>query len=191
LIRINGDGTGATHNSLSGCEKKRHLDELLRVANDLYRRSSVALERTVQLAVKTGAVLDVLHVIEDDLPAAVIDRRPAGAKAAMSDELSALPEPAIAKVETVVPVGKDYTDILGWAETSGADLNVLGVHREDALRSVVIGITAERIIGFGSRPVLIAEKYAQQVVLRGPALSQTVTICHRSILRTRTRAIKA
>jgi nucleotide-binding universal stress UspA family protein len=128
------------------------------VAHDLSRRSSVALERAVQLAGQTGAPLDLLHVVEDDLPAAVIDRRRAEARAVMSDELSALSEPAIARVETVVVVGKDYTDILGWAEKSGADLIVLGVHREDALRSVVIGTTAERIIGFGSRPVLIVKK---------------------------------
>ena len=128
------------------------------IAHDLSRRSSVALERAVQLADQTGAALDLLHVVEDDLPAAVIDRRKAEARAVMSDDLSALPEPAKAKVETVVLVGKDYTDILGWAEKSGADLIVLGVHREDALRSVVIGTTAERIIGFGSRPVLIVKK---------------------------------
>jgi nucleotide-binding universal stress UspA family protein len=76
----------------------------------------------------------------------------------MSDDLSAMPDSAIAKIETVVLVGKDYTDILRWAEKSGADLIVLGVHREDALRSVVIGTTAERIIGFGIRPVLIVKK---------------------------------
>jgi universal stress protein E len=128
------------------------------LAHDLSRRSSVALERAVQLADQIGAVLDVLHVIEDDLPASVIDRRKAEAREVISDELSALSDPPTAKVGTVVLVGKDYTDILGWAEKSGADLIVLGVHREDALRSVVIGTTAERIIGFGSRPVLIAKK---------------------------------
>jgi nucleotide-binding universal stress UspA family protein len=128
------------------------------IAHDLSRRSSVALERAVQLAGQAGAALDLLHVVEDDLPAPVIDRRKAEARAVMSDDLATLPDPAIAKVETVVLVGKDYTDILGWAEKSGADLIVLGVHREDALRSVVIGTTAERIIGFGSRPVLIVKK---------------------------------
>jgi nucleotide-binding universal stress UspA family protein len=128
------------------------------MAHDLSRRSSVALERAAQLAGQTGAALDILHVIEDDLPAAVIERRTAEAKAVMSGELSALPELAKAKVETIVVAGKDYTDILDWAEKSGADLILLGVHREDALRSIVVGTTAERLIGFGSRPVLIVKK---------------------------------
>jgi nucleotide-binding universal stress UspA family protein len=128
------------------------------IAHDLSRRSSIALERAAQLAGRTGAALDLLHVIEDDLPAAVIERRKAEARTVMGDDLSTLPEPATGKVETVVLVGKDYTDILGWAEKSGADIIMLGVHREDALRSVVIGTTAERIIGFGSRPVLIVKK---------------------------------
>jgi len=118
----------------------------------------MALERAAQLAAQTGAALDVLHVVEDDLPAAVIDRRRAEAKAVMNDELSALPDIAKAKVETVVVAGKDYTDILDRAEKSGSDLILLGVHREDALRSVVVGTTAERLIGFGTRPVLIVKR---------------------------------
>jgi nucleotide-binding universal stress UspA family protein len=128
------------------------------IAHDLSRRSSVALERAAQLAGQTGAALELLHVVEDDLPAAVIERRKAEARTVMCDDLSALPEPAMGKAETVVLVGKDYTDILGRAEKSGADLIVLGVHREDALRSVVVGTTAERIIGFGGRPVLLVKK---------------------------------
>jgi universal stress protein E len=128
------------------------------IAHDLSRRSSVAVERAAQLAGQTGAALELLHVVEDDLPATVIERRKAEARAVMCDDLSALPEPATGKAETVVLVGKDYTDILGWAEKSGADLIVLGVHREDALRSVVLGTTAERIIGFGGPPVLLVKK---------------------------------
>ena len=128
------------------------------IAHDLSRRSSVALERAAQLAGQTGAALEILHVVEDDLPVPVIERRTAEARTVICDDLSALPEPAMGKAETVVLVGKDYTDILGRAEKCGADLIVLGVHREDALRSVVIGTTAERIIGFGSRPVLVVKK---------------------------------
>jgi nucleotide-binding universal stress UspA family protein len=128
------------------------------IAHDLSRRSSVALERAAQLAGQTGAVLDILHVVEDDLPAAVVDRRKVEARAVVTDDLSALPELAKIKVETVVIAGKDYTDILDWAEKSGVDLILLGVHREDALRSIVVGTTAERLIGFGSRPVLVVKK---------------------------------
>jgi nucleotide-binding universal stress UspA family protein len=58
-----------------------------------------------------------------------------------------------------VLVGKDYTDILDHAEKSAANLIVLAAHREDALRAVVIGTTAERVIGFGTRPVLIVKSH--------------------------------
>ncbi|HUL09709.1 MAG TPA: universal stress protein [Candidatus Acidoferrum sp.] len=127
------------------------------IAHDLSRRSSVALARAAQLAGQTGAALELLHVVEDDLPAAVIDRRKAEARAVMGDELAALTELARVTVETIVLVGKDYMDILNRAEKAGADLIVLGVHRADALRSIVVGTTAERLIGFGSRPVLVVK----------------------------------
>jgi nucleotide-binding universal stress UspA family protein len=126
------------------------------MAHDLSRRSTIALERAVQLTHRHGADLDIVHIIEDDLPAAVIERRRGEAADVIHAEL-----PAALRIAARSPVhvvtGRDYTDILSWAETSRADLIVLGAHREDALRPVVIGTTAERLIGFGTRPVLIVK----------------------------------
>jgi nucleotide-binding universal stress UspA family protein len=45
------------------------------MAHDLSRRSSIALERAVQLARQHRTDLDILHIVDDDLPAAVIERR--------------------------------------------------------------------------------------------------------------------
>jgi nucleotide-binding universal stress UspA family protein len=124
------------------------------VAHDLSRRSSIAVARAVQLAQQTGAVLDILHVVEDDLPLTIIERRKAEATEVVNADLAALRATA-SRIEVHVLVGRDYTDILDRAEKSAADLIVLGAHREDALRGLVIGTTAERIIGFGTRPVLV------------------------------------
>ena len=127
------------------------------VAHDLSRRSSAALVRAAELATQTGATLEVLHLVEDDLPAWVVDRRQAEARTVISEEIEKLRTSATADIETTVRIGRDYTDILNRASECAADLIVLGVHREDALRSVVVGTTAERVIGFGSRPVLVVK----------------------------------
>ncbi len=125
------------------------------VAHDLSRRSSIAVARAVQLARQTGAVLDILHVVEDDLPLTIIERRKAEAAEVVNADLWAALRATAPRIEVHVLVGRDYTDILDRAEKSAADLIVLGAHREDALRGLVIGTTAERIIGFGTRPVLV------------------------------------
>ena len=133
---------------------------LITRASDLIwaRHSSVALERAVQLAAEAGTMLEVLHVVRDDLPATVIAHRTAEAAALMESELSTVPRSAPRMVKVTVLVGKDYADILDHAEKSAAGLIILGIHREDALRRVVIGTTAERLIGLGSRPVLVVKE---------------------------------
>jgi nucleotide-binding universal stress UspA family protein len=126
------------------------------MAHDLSRRSSIALQQAVQLARRHDADLEVLHIVEDDLPAAVIERRRSEAAHVIEAELPAgsrVPGRSVVNAVT----GRDYTDILCRAEMSHADLIVLGAHREDALRPVVIGTTAERTIGFGTRPVLVVK----------------------------------
>jgi nucleotide-binding universal stress UspA family protein len=126
------------------------------MAHDLSRRSSIALERAVQLARRHGAELEVLHIVENDLPAAVIERRRSEAAHVIEAELPAgLRVPGRSAVNVVT--GRDYSDILSRAETSHVDLIVLGAHREDALRPVVVGTTAERTIGLGTRPILIVK----------------------------------
>jgi nucleotide-binding universal stress UspA family protein len=57
--------------------------------------------------------------------------------------------------------GKDYTDILAQADRLAADLIVLATHRADALRHLVVGSTAERVIGFGHHPVLVVRDKPQ------------------------------
>lgn len=129
------------------------------LAHDLSRRSSIALERAVQLVQQKGATLEVLHVIEDDLPAAVIDRRRSEAAPVIKAELSRASRGTTGSAVNVL-AGRDYTDILSRAEASRADLIVLGPHRQNALRPLVIGTMAERIIGCGTRPVLVVRNLA-------------------------------
>jgi nucleotide-binding universal stress UspA family protein len=127
------------------------------MAHDLSRRSSMAIERAAQLARQSGAALNVVHVIADDLPPAIIERRTVEATELIKGELSAILRTWVGDAIVHVLAGKDYTDILDRADKSGADLIVLGAHRVDALRPLVIGTTAERIIGFGARPVLVVK----------------------------------
>jgi nucleotide-binding universal stress UspA family protein len=125
------------------------------MAHDLSLRCNIALERAVRLAQQAGAELEVVHVVQDDLPAAIVERRKAEATEAITGHLASLPDGLQGTIPVHVVTGKDYTDILAQADRTGADLIVLGVHREDALRNLVIGATAERVIGFGRQPVLV------------------------------------
>lgn len=125
------------------------------MAHDLSLRANVALERALQLADQTGAELEIFHVVRDDLPEAIVQRRKIEATEVISDRLSSLSQELRARGAVHVVTGKDYTDILARADKLPADLIVLGLHREDALRHLVIGSTAERVIGFGRQPVLV------------------------------------
>jgi nucleotide-binding universal stress UspA family protein len=125
------------------------------MAHDLSLRANVALERALQLADQTGAELEIFHVVHDDLPEAVIQRRKIEATEVITERLSSLRQELRSRVVVHIADGKDYTDILVRADKLPADLIVLGLHREDALRHLVIGSTAERVIGFGRQPVLV------------------------------------
>jgi nucleotide-binding universal stress UspA family protein len=131
------------------------------MAHDLSLRANIALERALQLADQTGAELEVLHVVQDDLPGMLVQRRRVEATEVITDRLSSRAKELRARVAVNVTAGKDYTDILVRADEVEADLIVLGVHREDALRHLVIGSTAERVIGFGRAPVLVVSDRAR------------------------------
>lgn len=127
------------------------------VASDLSARSDRALARAALLARQHQAKLVAVHVVDEELPAALADRQSEDADRSLRAALAALPDSAGLASEVRVVIGEHYQTILAEAETTGADLVVIGQHRKDVLLDLFRGSTGERIIRFGNRPVLVVK----------------------------------
>ncbi len=125
------------------------------MATDLSARSDRALARAVSLARQHEAQLIVLNIIDEDLPSSVQDRVRDATLKEIDDSLERI-EGANALNPTVDAIaGKDYRDILDHADRVGADLIVLGIHRNEAGNKPITGTTMERVIRKGRKPVLV------------------------------------
>lgn len=129
-------------------------------ASDLSARSDRALARAALLAEQHQAKLLALHVVDEELPAALADRQAEDADRSIRAALAALPQAASLSSEVRIVIGEHYQAILAEAETAGADLVVIGQHRKDILLDLFRGSTGERIIRFGNRPVLVVKSAA-------------------------------
>ncbi|MEQ9813308.1 MAG: universal stress protein [Azospirillaceae bacterium] len=153
------------------------------VATDLSARSDRALERAVHLLDGRDARLTVIHVIDDELPAALSDMQETYARKSIEDHVADLAGDNRSAIEIQVLFGKPYAEILGAADKLEADMIVLGLHREDALKDMFLGTTAERTMRGSRVPVLLvrdrpSNDYAR--ILVGIDFSQ----CSRVALRT-------
>lgn len=124
------------------------------VATDFSTRSDRALRRAVLLAGKHGASLSLVHVIDDDQPAYLVDRHQAAASELLTQTASTMRE--IDKIETdvLLTTGEPFTGILRSAHEIDADVIIVGPHRRQFL-DTFIGTTAERTIRRTERPVLM------------------------------------
>ncbi|ABS64525.1 UspA domain protein [Parvibaculum lavamentivorans DS-1] len=125
------------------------------IATDLSTRSDKAVSRGLALAAAYGATVRVVHVVDDDQPASLVE-----------DEAS---RAADLIEEYVAPIAKEFgltPDIDIWrglpsvaiqtlVDQLAPDLLVLGAHRRQFLRDVFIGTTVERVIRSCGRPVLM------------------------------------
>lgn len=128
----------------------------LLVASDLSGRSDRAVERAVLLAGGLGAKLTVLHVVDDDLPASIADRRRDEARLLLSEQLDGLKNAPMAR-EVKIVFGSHADTILAVADADDVDLIVLGVHRNESSRPMFLGTTAERVVRAGRWPVLMVK----------------------------------
>jgi nucleotide-binding universal stress UspA family protein len=143
------------------------------VATDLSARSDRALQRAVALAHARASEVEVLHVIDDSFPEAIIDQLEQIAENTIRDQISALNLHREGECSTTIVRGRDYADIIKRAETVGADLIILGITRQTT-REMFRGTTAERVIRYGHVPVLVVRDpvvRSYQRVLLGVDLS--------------------
>ena len=157
----------------------------LLVATDLSSRADRAFGRAVELARANRARLTVLHVIPDELQPDYAKELRSRARAALELQVAqamaageldveitvkgGLDEEKILRqvregaergeltVEVRIEAGSIYDLINETAAAVGADLVVCGAHRKLMIGDEWLGSTTDRVLRFGSRPVLIAK----------------------------------
>jgi nucleotide-binding universal stress UspA family protein len=124
------------------------------VATDLSARSRHALERGVVLARANSGSLCVVHVVDDEMPAVLLDKFLGLAESEVKSNLDAI---GIGDIDTSVRIvrGSDYREIIKAAHADEADLIVLGGHRHTGSDGVLAGKTMQRVIRNGTLPVLV------------------------------------
>jgi nucleotide-binding universal stress UspA family protein len=125
------------------------------LATDFSARSDRALRRATLLARQVGAVLVVVHVVDDDQPPDIVETERAQAETLLRRLGSTLRDVDGVSCETQVILALPFVGILEAVEAHAPDLVVIGSHRRQVLRDVFVGTTAERTIRSADRPVLM------------------------------------
>ena len=133
-------------------------------ATDLSTRSHRALRRAGYLAQANDAELTLVHVVDNDQPADLVEIETREVERILTEQIGAVPELSGVRCRTAVVTGDAFNGILSTAESTRADLIVMGAHRKQLLLDVFIGTTIERVIRIGRFPVLmvnhaVAEPY--------------------------------
>ncbi|MCC2642915.1 MAG: P-type ATPase, translocating [Nitrospira sp.] len=139
------------------------------VAIDFSDHARHAADRAAMLAAEQRAQLDLVHVISESS----LDRlhnwlgAPADAEARLRDDaersLSDMVKDIAGKrniaARALVKTGHVLNQILSSSES--ADLLVLGAHGRNPLRDLILGTTAERLLGTSKQPVLVTKRPPQ------------------------------
>jgi universal stress protein E len=128
------------------------------VATDLTDRSNRALERAFQLKRETGAELTLLHVVKPGLPTEIASRQRKDADAFLRDRLPRPSGHVIPNDRHAVLVGDKFITITQEAAKQRADLIVVGAPGKYRYDDLFVGTTAERVIRFSDRPVLVVKR---------------------------------
>jgi nucleotide-binding universal stress UspA family protein len=125
-------------------------------ATDLSSRSDRALRRAARMATRLGAELHILHVLDEDLPAAILQRRTEEAEATLAALIEADPDLKAASPGIAVEAGSLARLLPRVAEERGAGLVVLGSHRNRGLAELVGSPTLSRVMKALTAPLLVA-----------------------------------
>ncbi|MCS6780448.1 MAG: universal stress protein [Geminicoccaceae bacterium] len=126
------------------------------LATDFSTRSDRALRRAVLLARQLGAELLLVHVIDPDRPARLVEAERREAHALLAELADTLCGSDRIGCRFELRTGEPFEGVLAAAADAGAELIVLGPPRRQLLRGVLTGTTAERVIRAGALPVLVA-----------------------------------
>ena len=135
------------------------------MATDLTARSDRALQRAVMLAHEFAAKLKILHIVDESLLESVTLQHEAAAKSAIAAQVAALPLAVDLSISQDVIRGFDFCDISVRATEFEAELIVLGIHRHKT-RGLFQGTTAERVVRYGTLPVLVVKDTPREAYKR-------------------------
>jgi universal stress protein E len=127
----------------------------LLATTDFSHRSERALRRAASICHESSAELQLLHVVDDDQPADLVEQESRQAEALLRSKAKALRETAGREPVIVVKAGDPFQEIVQTAIDVGADLIAMGSHRKRILRDVFVGTTIERVMRTGHHPVLM------------------------------------
>ena len=127
------------------------------VGNDLSARSNMAVSRASSLAMQEDARVEVLTVIEEFFFQETTAQKQAVAADAAERLLAEMNSADRPRFSANVVIGVDYSEILKRADALHADLIVLGTHRHP-MPEMFRGTTAERVVRYGNRPVLVVKR---------------------------------
>ncbi len=124
------------------------------VATDFSECANRALEFACELAVRFGAELRLVHVQKDAIPYHGYEF---DCLEEVQQRLDAMPGPPWSDQLTVtrtVRVGPPSLEIVTEAQDSEADMIVVGSHGRGAVKHLILGSVAERVIRSAPCPVL-------------------------------------
>src|SRR5262245_33737859 len=123
------------------------------LAHDLSGRSEIALVRAARLALERDGHLTILHVIDSELPAPVIEARRARAKSCLESEVRRWLGRRKLPYRVDIGVGDPAGAIAARAQAHDVDLIVTGRHQR---RAVANGFTTVgRLLRQVQRPILV------------------------------------
>jgi len=126
------------------------------VATDFSTRSDRALLRGTLLARESAAMILLVHVVDDDQPKRLLERKKRDAMALLRDLAESMSSADGIACKPRVVLGDPFQAIIQAANDGDVDLVVMGPHRRQLLRDVFVGTTVERTIRHGQRPVIMA-----------------------------------
>lgn len=141
------------------------------VATDLSAPADNAVQRGALLARQSGAVVELLHVLEEwprgemlPLEASLMAELRQAMTRTAQESLHQLAQHWGEGIEvgTRVEVGRDFVGIIQRARQFNADLVVLGSRGSQGPRELFLGSTAEKVVRKGDRPVLLVRDAPRQ-----------------------------
>ena len=130
-------------------------------ATDFSTRSNRALRQAGLLAKGAGGELDIVHVVDDDRPPQMLDMETRQAEHILTEQIQVIAELGGIRCRPVVVVGDPFDGILRSAAAIKPELIVMGQHRRQLLRDILVGTTIERVVRGGPFPVLMVNNEAQ------------------------------
>ncbi len=126
------------------------------LATDFSERSDRALRRAVLVARAHDAVLDIVHVVDDDRPRRIVDHEVNDARQLLAELARSLKDLDGVTCSTQIVQDDPFAGIVKAVAMATPDLLVIGPHRRQILRDAFVGTTAERTIREAACPVLMA-----------------------------------